>query len=91
MTPLTLVQRELQVLVQALVPEREQGQERAAQLAQELERRAQQEPLELQVQEPELEPQVQRELQPVLELEPASELRVFLARLPLQRGSTQHI
>ena len=36
MTPLTLVQRELQVLVQALVPEREQGQERAAQLAQEL-------------------------------------------------------
>lgn len=75
MTPLTLVQRELQVLVQALVPEREQGQERAAQLAQELERRAQQEPLELQVQEP----------------EPAPELHVFLERLPLQQGLTQHI
>ena len=58
MTPLTLVQRELQVL------------------------------------ELELEPQVQRE--PVLEQarvqEPElSELHVFLARLPLQRGSTQHI
>ena len=50
MTPLTLVQRELQVLEQ--VPEREQGQERAAQLAQELVRRAQQEPLELQEPEP---------------------------------------
>ena len=57
------------------MPEREQRQERAAQLAQELVRWAQREPLELQVQE----------------LEPASELRVFLARLPLQRGSTQHI
>ena len=75
MTPLTLVQRELQVLVQALVPEREQGQERAAQLAQELEQRAQQEPPELQVQEP----------------EPAPELHVFLERLPLRQGSTQHI
>ena len=75
MTPLTLVQRELQVLVQALVPEREQGQERAAQLTQELERRAQQEPLELQVQE----------------LEPASELRVSLERLPLRQDLTQHI
>ena len=49
------------------------------------------EPREQLGQEPELEPQVQRELQPVLELEPASELRVFLARLPLQQGSTQHI
>ena len=47
MTPLALVQRELQVLEQAQVPEREQRQERAAQLAQELVRRAQQEPLEL--------------------------------------------
>ena len=75
MTPLALVQRELQVLEQAEVPEREQGQERAAQLAQELVRRAQQEPLELQVQE----------------LEPASELRVSLERLPLRQGSTQHI
>lgn len=75
MTPLALVQRELQVLEQAQVPEWEQRQERAAQLAQELMRRAQQEPLELQV----------------LELEPASELNVFLERLPLQRGSTQHI
>ena len=77
MTPLTLVQRELQVLKQAQVPEREQRQERAAQLAQELVRRAQQEPLELQVQEP--------------ELEPAPELHVFLERLPLRQGSTQHI
>lgn len=77
MTPLTLVQRELQVLVQELVPEREQGQERAAQLAQELERRAQQEPLELQAR--------------VQELEPASELNVFLERLPLRQGLTQHI
>ena len=77
MTPLTLVQRELQVLEQAQAPEREQRQERAAQLAQELERRAQQEPLELQarVQEP----------------EPAPELRVSLERLPLRQGSTQHI
>ena len=77
MTPLTLVQRELQVLEQAQVPEREQRQERAAQLAQELVRRAQQEPLELQarVQEP----------------EPASELRVSLERLPLRQGLTQHI
>ena len=75
MTPLALVQRELQVLEQAQVPEREQRQERAAQLAQELVRRAQQEPLELQVQEP----------------EPAPELRVFLERLPLRQGSTQHI
>ena len=74
MTPLALVQRELQVLEQAQVPEREQRQERAAQLAQKLVRRAQQEPLELQVQEPEL-----------------SELHVFLARLPLRQGSTQHI
>ena len=77
MTPLTLVQRELQVLEQAQVPEREQRQERAAQLAQELVRRAQQEPLELQAR--------------VQELELAPELRVFLARLPLQQGSTQHI
>ena len=77
MTPLALVQRELQVLEQAQVPEREQRQERAAQLAQELVRQAQQEPLELQarVQEP----------------ESAPELHVFLARLPLQQGSTQHI
>ena len=63
------------MLEQAQVPEREQRQERAAQLAQELVRRAQQEPLELQVQE----------------LEPASELHVFLERLPLQQGLTQHI
>lgn len=48
MTPLALVQRELQVLEQAQVPEREQRQEWAAQLAQELVRRAQQEPLKLQ-------------------------------------------
>ena len=75
MTPLALVQRELQVLEQAQVPEREQRQERAAQLAQELVRRAQQEPLELRVQE----------------LEPASELRVSLERLPLRQGLTQHI
>lgn len=77
MTPLTLVQRELQVQGQAQVPEREQRQERVAQLAQELVRRAQQEPLELQarVQEP----------------EPAPELHVFLERLPLRQGSTQHI
>ena len=77
MTPLALMQRELQVLEQAKVPEREQRQERAAQLAQELVRRAQQEPLKLQAR--------------VQELEPAPELLVFLARLPLQRGSTQHI
>lgn len=64
------------VLEQAQVPEREQRQEWAAQLAQELVRRAQQEPLELQVQE--LEPEL-------------SELRVSLEKLPLQRGSTQHI
>ena len=77
MTPLALVQRELQVLEQAQVPEREQRQERAAQLAQELVRWAQREPLELQarVQEP----------------EPAPELRVSLERLPLRQGSTQHI
>ena len=73
MTPPALVQRELQVLEQAQVPE----QEWAAQLAQELVRRAQQEPLKLQVR--------------VQELEPAPELHVFLARLPLQQGSTQHI
>ena len=48
MMPLTLVQRELQVLVQAQVSEREQRQEQAAQLAQELVRRVQQEPLDLQ-------------------------------------------
>ena len=77
MTPLTLVQRELQVLEQAQVPEREQRQERAAQLAQELVRRAQQEPLKLQAR--------------VQELEPAPELHVFLERLPLPQGSTQHI
>ena len=77
MTPLTLAQRELQVLEQAQVPEREQRQKRAAQLAQELVRRAQQEPLELQVQ--------------VQEPKPAPELHVFLERLPLQQGSTQHI
>lgn len=40
MTPLTLVQRELLGLEQAQVPEREQRQERAAQLAQELVQRA---------------------------------------------------
>ena len=77
MTPLTLVQRGLQVLEQAQVPERERRQKRAAQLAQDLVRRAQQESLELQAR--------------VQELEPASELRVSLERLPLQRGSTQHI
>ena len=77
MTPLALVQRELQVLEQAQVPEREQRQERAAQLAQELVRQAQQEPLELQAR--------------VQELELPSELHVFLERLPLQQGSTQHI
>ena len=77
MTPLALVQRELQVLEQAQVPEWEQRQERAAQLAQELMRRAQQEPLELQAR--------------VQELKPAPELHVFLARLPLRQGSTQHI
>lgn len=78
MTPLAMVQRELQglqVLALVLVPEREQLQERAAQQAQELVRRAQQEPLELQVQEP----------------EPAPELHVSLERLPLRQGSTQHI
>jgi hypothetical protein len=75
MTPLALVQRELQVLEQAQVPEREQRQKRAAQLAQELVRRAQQEPLELQA-------RVQ---------ESAPELHVFLERLPLRQGSTQHI
>ena len=77
MTPLALVQRELQVLEQAQVPEREQRQEQTAQLAQELMRQAQQEPLELQAW--------------VQELEPASELRVSLEKLPLQQGSTQHI
>ena len=76
-TPLALVQRELQVLEQAQVPEREQLQERAAQLAQELVRRVQQEPLELQAR--------------VQELEPAPELHVFLERLPLRQGLTQHI
>ena len=75
MTPLALVQRKLQVLEQAQVPERERRQERTAQLAQELVRRVQQEPLELQMQE----------------LEPASELRVSLVRLPLRQGLTQHI
>ena len=75
MTPLALVQRELQVLEQAQVSEREQRQERAAQLAQELVRRAQQEPLKLQA-------QVQ---------EPAPELRVSLEKLPLRQGLTQHI
>ena len=77
MTPLALVQRKLQVLEQAQVPEREQRQERTAQLAQELVRRVQQEPLELQAR--------------VQELEPAPELRVSLERLPLRQGSTQHI
>lgn len=75
MTPLTLVQRGLQVLEQAQVPERERRQKRAAQLAQDLVRRAQQEPLELQA-------RVQ---------ESAPELHVFLERLPLRQGSTQHI
>lgn len=78
MTPLALVQQELAAMLeQAQVPEQEQRQERVAQLAQELVRRAQQEPLELQarVQEP----------------EPAPELRVSLERLPLRQGSTQHI
>lgn len=70
MTPLTLVQRELQVLELELEPQMQRKPEL------------------------ELEPQVQRE--PVLEQarvqEPElSELHVFLARLPLQRGSTQHI
>jgi hypothetical protein len=77
MTPLALVQRELQVLEQAQIPEREQRQKRAAQLAQELVQRAQQEPLELQVR--------------VQELEPAPELYISLERLPLRQGSTQHI
>ena len=77
MTPLMLVQRELQAMGQAQVPEREQRQERAAQLAQELVRQAQQEPLELQAQ--------------VQEPKPAPELHVFLERLPLRQGSTQHI
>lgn len=76
-TPLALVQRELQVLGRAQVPEREQLQERAAQLAQELVRRAQQEPLKLQAR--------------AQELELAPELHVFLERLPLRQGSTQHI
>lgn len=78
MTPLALVQRKLQEL-QAQVPEREQRQERAAQLAQELVRRAQQESLELQAQVQEPKPK------------PAPELHVFLERLPLRQGSTQHI
>ena len=77
MTPLALVQRELQVLEQAQVPEREQWQERAEQLAQELVQRAQQEPPELLVR--------------VQELEPAPELYISLERLPLRQGSTQHI
>ena len=77
MTPLALVQRELQVLEQAQVPEREQRQEWAAQLAQELVRRAQQEPLKLQAR--------------AQELESAPELHVFLERLPLRQGLTQHI
>ena len=77
MMPLALGQRELQVLEQAQVPEREQRQEWAAQLAQELVRRVQQEPPKLQVR--------------LQELEPAPELHAFLARLPLQQGSTQHI
>ena len=78
MTPLALVQQELAAMLeQAQVPEQEQRQERVAQLAQELVRRAQQEPLELQVQ--------------VQEPEPAPELHVFLERLPLRQGSTQHI
>ena len=64
MTPLMLVQRELQAMGQAQVPEREQRQEQAAQLAQELVRRVQQEPLELQAQ--------------VQEPKPAPELHVFL-------------
>ena len=79
MTPLALVQRELQVLEQAQVPEWEQRQERAAQLAQELMRRAQQEPLELQARVQELEPPL------------APGLHVFLARLPLQQDLTRHI
>ena len=83
MTPLTLVQRELQALEQ--VPEREQRRERAAQLAQELVRRAQQEPVRRTQQEPlKLQAQVQ-------EPKPAPELRVSLERLPLRQGSTQHI
>ena len=90
MTPLTLVQRELQVLEQ--VPEREQRQERAAQLAQELLRRAQQEPLELQARVQEQEPVLGLEPQEQLGQEPElSETHVFLERLPLQQGSTQHI
>ena len=76
MTPLALVRRAQQEL-QAQVPEREQRQERAAKLAQELVRRAQQEPLELQAQ--------------MQEPKPAPELHVFLERLPLRQGSTQHI
>lgn len=83
MTPRVLVLAlELQEIVQQKLvlelvqaPELEQVQGLTAQLAQELERRAQQEPLELQVREP----------------EPAPELHVFLERLPLRQGSTQHI
>ena len=71
------MQRELQGLEQAQVPEREQRQERAAQLAQELVRRAQQEPLELQARVQEPEPELS---------EPGFELRVFLERLPLRQG-----
>ena len=93
MTPLALVHRELQALEQTQVPEREQRQERAAQLAQELVRRAQQEPLELQARVQELEPVLKLEPQEQLwqEPKPAPELHVFLERLPLRQGSTQHI
>ena len=77
MTPRVLILAlELQVAVLAQAPELEQVQGLAAQLAQEPVQRAQQ---ELLVQEL------------VQELEPGSELRVFLARLPLQQGLTQHI
>lgn len=83
MTPRVLVLAlELQEIVQQKLvlelvqaPELEQVQGLTAQLGQELEQPVQQEPLELQVREP----------------EPAPELHVFLERLPLRQGSTQHI
>ena len=77
MTPLALVQRELQMLEQAQVlmlaqvPEREQRQERAAQPTREL-----------------VQPEPQGLLTQALE---PPELHVFLERLPLRQGSTQHI
>ena len=53
----------------------------------------QQEPLELQARVQELEPVLKLEPQEQLwqEPKPAPELHVFLERLPLRQGSTQHI